>query len=523
MKPKRNINFYTRAFHILVLLSVASLFLFKYVPSVDGPQHLYSANVIKQLVSSTDLVQRFFEFNEVIVGYWIGHFLLTMFLLLLPAFLAEKMVIIIYIVGIAYSFRYLVYSFSPKSNIVVFLIFPFSYSLYFLAGYYNFSLATILVFVLIGYLLRMQNSISFRNFLFLTVLFLLLYFSHAFVFVIGLFIIGLYLFLDYLMFVNTNHGKKYLQKFLFVLLSSLPAFILTLNYYWHVRSINDDIIMLNSASDLFFNVLYMRPLIGFDLDVEIYPIIGYWLAIMVLIISIISDLIHKKIQLKLNSQITKWFIVLLVMFLSYYYFPNKLSAGSLNNRVGLYMFFILVIWLSTFNYSKFVKLIFFIILISSFAFQRYTQIKSLKVLEKDIAAIEEVKDHIKPNSVLWPITYKSDIRHNHFLCYLGVDKSIINLGNPQAAGRFPIMWKYQELPRLFVGNKQVLVEGDQFDYNNFSDKYAIDYVAIFDYRLFSKNKESNRIISNLNELYELAKVSDSGACALFELKSLKNN
>ena len=81
----------TWVFALLLLISMLPLWIFKYVPSLDGPQHLYNSNVIMQLIQGSEIFREFFRINEVVVGYWTGHFALSFFNLFLPAWLAEKM------------------------------------------------------------------------------------------------------------------------------------------------------------------------------------------------------------------------------------------------------------------------------------------------------------------------------------------------------------------------------------------------------------------------------------------------
>ena len=100
-------------FALFLAIALLQLWLTRYVPSLDGPQHLYNANVLVELLKGNELFRAFFSVNDVIVGYWTGHFFLTFFHLLFPAWLAEKLFLTAYVFAMVFSFRYLVRSMNP--------------------------------------------------------------------------------------------------------------------------------------------------------------------------------------------------------------------------------------------------------------------------------------------------------------------------------------------------------------------------------------------------------------------------
>ena len=98
------------------LLNIYPLFTLSIIPSLDGPQHLYISNVIVNLVEGNDFIQQFFMFNKIIVGNWIGHFILSFLNFIFPGAIAEKLFLSIYYLGIVYAFRYLVISINGKPS-----------------------------------------------------------------------------------------------------------------------------------------------------------------------------------------------------------------------------------------------------------------------------------------------------------------------------------------------------------------------------------------------------------------------
>ena len=145
-------------FLIATVINMLPILMVKHFGSMDSPQHLYVSEVIGELWKSNELFQQFFKINNIPVGNWTGHFLLTVYNLILPGWIAEKLLFITYFLGIAYSFRYLIISIRGNPTYMTLLILPFSYTSLFLFGYYNFSLAFIPFFLCFGYWINIENN-----------------------------------------------------------------------------------------------------------------------------------------------------------------------------------------------------------------------------------------------------------------------------------------------------------------------------------------------------------------------------
>jgi len=130
---KLNLTFSKKAeaviFFIVTLLNLYPVLSNQYFPTLDGAAHLYNANIIKELILHPEgAFANYFEFNSSPVPNWTGHFILTFFRFIFPAFLAEKCLLIIYLVGLPYAFRSLVKRLNPKNALGAYFIFPFCYT-----------------------------------------------------------------------------------------------------------------------------------------------------------------------------------------------------------------------------------------------------------------------------------------------------------------------------------------------------------------------------------------------------------
>ncbi len=96
-------------FWVVVLFTLLPVLTTKYFITLDGPSHLYNANLIKELLlGKNQLIKDLFQFNPIPVPNWSGHFIMAFFCWLFPAFIAEKLLLVIYLVFTPLFFRRIV-------------------------------------------------------------------------------------------------------------------------------------------------------------------------------------------------------------------------------------------------------------------------------------------------------------------------------------------------------------------------------------------------------------------------------
>jgi hypothetical protein len=95
-----------------------------------------------------------------------------------PALVAEKLFLALYVVSFPLAARYCIRAFSPDASSATLLAFPFINHLLFQKGYYNFSFSVVFFFVCVGYWVRHRENLSGRRIALFALLFTLMYFSH---------------------------------------------------------------------------------------------------------------------------------------------------------------------------------------------------------------------------------------------------------------------------------------------------------------------------------------------------------
>ena len=179
-------------FWALVLIELVPLWSFRYIPTTDGPSHLYNAIVLGDYLRSDRAAFRdFFVPNFRLVPNWIAPALLTGLTRFLPPLVAEKTLLSIYLVLFPVLARYALSSIGRRVEWLALLILPVTANFYLHEGLYNYCFSLAFFFVVVGYWLRHGRHLTARQALCFSLLTGLLYFSHLIGFIMaGIMIAG---------------------------------------------------------------------------------------------------------------------------------------------------------------------------------------------------------------------------------------------------------------------------------------------------------------------------------------------
>ena len=181
LPPPPRSRFTARSIPLLVL-TLASLFpiwAYRYLPTQDGGNHLYSAYVIGHYLSPGGaLYRQCFMFYDRLVPNWTSHALLAGLMRLVSPILAEKLVASLYILGLPWMAWRLLERLRPGSGGAAVLVLPLTFNLPFLMGFTNFSLGLALSLWMIERWLAWRVRLSPGRILCLTGLGLLALFTH---------------------------------------------------------------------------------------------------------------------------------------------------------------------------------------------------------------------------------------------------------------------------------------------------------------------------------------------------------
>ncbi len=261
-------------FYTCILLNALPILLFRFFPSMDGPAHLYNANILRQLwLGQSEVLQQWYAVNPALIPNWTSHFLLAVFGLVLPAFLAEKLLLLLYVIGLPLAFRGLVTRLAPGQKVLVYLIFPFVYHYLFCLGFYNLALSIILLFAGLSITVQQIRAPTTRGWIAQAVLFTATYFTHPFSFtllVLGASGIWAVQFLT----VPVSSAKPLLQRFqstrspLWRLsLACLLPMALLVHFYMTQHFYNSGVRL--STNELLLFLKDVRPIIAYHYEREL--------------------------------------------------------------------------------------------------------------------------------------------------------------------------------------------------------------------------------------------------------------
>ncbi len=165
-------------FLLLLGACLVPVWAFRYLPTQDGPSHLANAIILKDYTVPGSRYAEFFRLRLEPFPNWTAHALLTALLWLVPPLAAEKILVSLYVVGFAVSFRYFLGAFGPNTQALAPAGLLFVFNFCFWMGFYSFLLSLIGLWIALGYCVRKRDPWGLRDAALLAVLFLATYLSH---------------------------------------------------------------------------------------------------------------------------------------------------------------------------------------------------------------------------------------------------------------------------------------------------------------------------------------------------------
>lgn len=527
-------NFFTKAkivlsernlFIIAALLNLLPIFLVRHVGSLDGPQHLYISQVIAELWKGNALYTDFYQFSSLVIGNSTANLILAIFNFFLPAWLAEKILLTAILLGMAFSFRYLIIQLAGKSSLISFVIFPFSYHMFFMQGYYNYSLAYVFLFATSSWWLIIKEKLNPYRFVALTALLLLTYYTHIFIF-------GLLLFLLAVMAVSSlirifllkterkEAGKNFLKQHLLLALAALPGMVLGFFYF---KIIPESQYAAAQQFAVLDNLYRMQFLIGYITDAEmVYTrLFGLTLAILTfyaLLSELISGFSNKSGKGFWQRKSSPFLLAAIMMLVVVLFFTELLPGASMLPRIILSFLFFLMVWLAALSWPKWLQFATFVAVVVLSAQLRLQQQSIRSQLSADIEELLEVEDYIPKNTVFLSLNFSSNWIHHHFKNYLGSNKTIVNLHTDAVTPYFIVDWNREKMPDLFIGKQAVQ------RFNDYSKPFVSDtaiiakYIAVWGFKTFNRESFDDLFKQSITEDYESLYTTSKGNGALFRYK-----
>lgn len=169
-----------RAYIVIALLHIVPLWSVRYLPTGDGPTHVYNAWVLHELLSgdAPPNIERAYRVDWTPHPNWAGHALMASFMTVVPPLVAEKLLLTLTLALLFIGAWRLCTAVDPRGDVYAFFIFPIAYPQTFIAGYYNYSLSIGLFLIVLSTWWRRRELPPAKTIAIVAALLILLYFTH---------------------------------------------------------------------------------------------------------------------------------------------------------------------------------------------------------------------------------------------------------------------------------------------------------------------------------------------------------
>jgi hypothetical protein len=213
-------------FWLLVIAHLIPIWWFTYVPTQDGPAHLASATILKDLGVEGTRYHEFFEVRLEPTPNWMAHVLLAALLFLFSPLLAEKVLVSGIVLALGGALRYFCGTFGDRTRPFALVGLLFIYNRCLWLGFYNFNLSLALCFFILGWWLRRRERTDAIIAAALTVLLVVTYFAH---------LAGFLVTAVALVWFAMAMGPRRLRNLAWVALACFPGGLLAFDYFERTR------------------------------------------------------------------------------------------------------------------------------------------------------------------------------------------------------------------------------------------------------------------------------------------------
>jgi hypothetical protein len=465
----RILKFEPWLFLLLVLFSAWPLLAFRYYPTLDGPAHQYNAVLIRHMLQGdAPLLSTFFQFNHEPMPNWTGHLCLIFLNFFLPSFLAEKIFLLACFAGLPFAFRYLLGALVPDRAWLSCLMLPFVHSFFFMAGFYNFNVAVIFLFLSAGYWVRLGSNPSLRQWICMALLLLLTYFSHILVFLVLALALGCHVLVDSLQESRKQQGSFFVvfcYKAWRLICISIPCFCFFVVYVIKHHISGEKMYLSKQA--LHAMLFTGRPLVTLNEVAELPNSTG----IVCILFALLAFTLYKRFASLVSPKDSppkkshaffkegdSWLLFSATMLGLFYVFPDSDlqngdgQSGYVSLRLCLLFYMALLTWLSIQKLP--LKMFLAATLLCLFFHTRQVlfHVRETDRLSTIAAECHEASLLLESNKLVLPLNNSPDWIQAHFSNYLGLEKPVVILENYEAGRNFfPLRFRFGTMPATLLG------------------------------------------------------------------------
>lgn len=419
-------------YRALAIVALAPVWSARYLPTADGPSHLYNSWVLRELIVGKNAVlAQAYAVDWRPHPNWIGHAVLALLMTVVPPLIAEKLMVS----GIVLLFLYAMWrscrALGGEALPFAFLAFPFAYHLPLQMGFYNFSIGVALYFVILAVWWDRRDRPDGHTIATIAALLLLCYFSHVMPALLAAGSIGL-------LWLATLPGRRIVvhARHLIALLPVIPLFV------WFARTQGTTLAPGTwSLRGHFSYIEQMWVILTFD---DYQTRLGFALFV-VLTALIVFTFIRRRWRW---TEGDAFIILTMVIIAIYLRAPNATSGGSMVlERMALFVVLSSFAWLAPRLPKRLTTALVVLFALVSIGYTGYL-VRRYRGLSRRTRALIQSAIPIGSNTTLLPIV--RDVRPQgsivpslaHAIDYAALEKGDVNIANYEATlGYFPVKFR----------------------------------------------------------------------------------
>jgi hypothetical protein len=413
-------------FVLAALLHIAPLWSVRYLPTGDGPTHVYNAWVLHELLSgdAPPSIERAYRIDWSPHPNWTGHAVMALLMFAVPPIAAEKLLLTLALALLFIGAWRICTAVDPESDVHAFFIFPLAWPQSLIAGYYNYSLSIGLFLLVLSSWWRRRERPSAKTIAILAAQLVLLYFTHPMATVLACLAIGL------LSLVAGRFGH---------LLALIPVAPL-LAFFGRAPASNVDAPVMTAIDWEAARILGTAEIVQ-SLSSDQRPI---GIAVTILFAILCALTVMRDRDRSANALA----FVVLAFAAAMFWLPAAEGTRALfSQRTAQFLYPVLAAWLTPRISPRARVAVPLLLLLIAFANLAIVW-QHIRALGVDNARFVRMFDTIEPGTALLPLLFEREESGTivpvfiHRVSYVALEKRLIDYGNYEPGSRyFPIAWR----------------------------------------------------------------------------------
>jgi hypothetical protein len=485
-------------FLIVALLQLGPIWSVRYLPTSDGPEHLYNSWILHDLVfGNENNVTKVYRIESHPFPNWSGHVLMAALMVVVPPLVAEKLLFSTIVLLFLAGAWMLAGAVDRRGQAYAFLAFPFAYHLLLQAGFYNFSLGAALFPIVLAVWWRRRDRPDAKTIVLVALLLLVSYFSHPLPAVLAGGSVAL-------LWLCTFPGRPW-RRHLLHLLALIPVMAMLIWFALQRGEIGATGLHTWNASQTFQFLARTQILFTFDTRQMAFGYCMFAIYLLLIVATVMTRIPGGRRIAEADA-----FLLLTLLFLVLYVVaPDAAAGGSLvRERIALLIYFLPLPWFSPDLPRRAIRPMAIVLALvaavnAAFLLHRY------RTFDRLITQFVRSTAPIPAGTTLLPLNFERQPRDSyvgylvHAAAYAAIERRLIDLDNYEArTGYFPISFRSD-----FEGPAIATIEGSPTELNVDACATRAGYIMTWEMPRYSLIQE------RIEKRYAL--VSESGSARIY--------